>query len=143
MDETSLYYSSLDLGYFAERTFVQFYHYMIFLVHNHSLTLAGLLLSMMFLMKKMSKEIGIFTETMAKVYTAQGHWGRAAEIYRYLLSESPARKELADALAEVEMKLNTDSPKEPDQLVSLFREWIELLLKREKLQRLNNLKERI
>jgi hypothetical protein len=87
----------------------------------------------------MSREIGIYTETMAKVYAAQGHWGRAAEIYRYLLSESPARKELVDALAEVEIKLNTNSPRDPDQLVPIFREWIELLLRREKLQKLKNL----
>ncbi len=42
----------------------------------------------------MSKEIGIYTETMAKVYAAQGHWGKAAEIYRHLLTGAPARKDL-------------------------------------------------
>ena len=47
----------------------------------------------------MSKEIGIYTETMAKVYASQGHWGKAAEIYRHLLTEAPARKDFADALA--------------------------------------------
>jgi hypothetical protein len=88
----------------------------------------------------MSKEIGIYTETMAKVYAAQGHWGKAAEIYRHLLSGVPARKDFSDALAEAEKKLHKDSQKIPEQLVPLFREWIELLFRREKLQKLEKLK---
>ena len=91
----------------------------------------------------MSKEIGIYTETMAKVYAAQGHWGKAAEIYRHLLIEAPARKDFSDALAEAEKKLHKDSQKIPEQLVPLFREWIELLLRREKLQKLEELKNKI
>jgi hypothetical protein len=91
----------------------------------------------------MSKEIGIYTETMAKVYAAQGHWGKAAEIYRHLLSGVPARKDFSDALAEAEKKLHKDSQKIPEQLVPLFREWIELLFRREKLQKLEKLKNKI
>ena len=88
----------------------------------------------------MSKEVGIYTETMAKVYVAQGHWGKAAEIYRHLLTEAPARKDIADALADAEKKIRKDSYKNPGQLVPLFREWIELLFRREKLQKLKNMK---
>ena len=91
----------------------------------------------------MTKGIGIYTETMAKVYAAQGHWGKAAEIYRHLLSEKPARKELADALAEVEKMINEDSSKDPEHLVPLFREWIQLMFRREKLIKLKNLKGKI
>ena len=91
----------------------------------------------------MSKEIGIYTETMAKVYAAQGHWGKATEIYRHLLIEAPARKDFSDALAEAEKKLHKDSQKIPEQLVPLFREWIELLFRREKLQKLEKLKNKI
>ena len=91
----------------------------------------------------MSKEIGIYTETMAKVYAAQGHWGKAAEIYRHLLTREPARKDFSDALAEAEKKIHKDSHKNPEQLVPLFREWIELLFRREKLQKLRNLKDKI
>jgi len=91
----------------------------------------------------MSKEIGICTETMAKVYAAQGHWEKAAEIYRHLLSGVPARKDFSDALAEAEKKLHKDSQKIPEQLVPLFREWIELLFRREKLQKLEKLKNKI
>jgi hypothetical protein len=91
----------------------------------------------------MSKEIGIYTETMAKVYAAQGHWEKAAEIYRHLLSGVPARKDFSDALAEAEKKLHKDSQKIYEQLVPLFREWIELLFRHEKLQKLEKLKNKI
>jgi len=91
----------------------------------------------------MSEDINIYTETMAKVYAAQGHWGKAAEIYRHLLTGAPARKDFADALAEAETKMLNDSPENSEQLVPLFREWIELLFRYEKLQRLRNLKDRI
>ena len=91
----------------------------------------------------MSKEIGIYTETMAKVYAAQGHWEKAAEIYRHLLSGAPARNDFADALAEAEKKIPKDSHKNPEQLVHLFREWIELLFRRENLKKLRNLKDKI
>jgi len=91
----------------------------------------------------MSEDINIYTETMAKVYAAQGHWGKAAEIYRHLLTGAPARNDFADALAEAETKMLNDSPENSEQLVPLFREWIELLFRCEKLQRLRNLKDRI
>ena len=91
----------------------------------------------------MSKEIGIYTETMAKVYAAQGHWEKAAEIYRHLVLGAPARNDFADALAEAEKKIHKDSHKNPEQLVPLFREWIELLFRREKLQKLEKLKNKI
>ena len=91
----------------------------------------------------MIEDINIYTETMAKVYAAQGHWGKAAEIYRHLLTGAPARKDFADALAEAETKMLNDSPENSEQLVPLFREWIELLFRCEKLQRLRNLKDRI
>ena len=91
----------------------------------------------------MTKEIGIYTETMAKVYAAQGHWGKAAEIYRHLLSEKPARTEIADALAEVEKRIQSDSLKDSEHLVPLFREWIQLMFRRETLIKLRNMKEKI
>ena len=91
----------------------------------------------------MSKEIGVYTETMAKVYAAQGHWGKAAEIYRHLLTGAPARKDYAEALAEAENKTHKDSKKIPEQLVLLFREWIELLFRGEKLKKLEKLKNKI
>ena len=90
----------------------------------------------------MIRKIGVYTETMAKVYAAQGHWEKAAEIYRYLLTGAPERKDLADALAEADKKIDKDSHMTPEQLVPLFREWIDLLLKTEELNRLKKLKKR-
>ena len=88
----------------------------------------------------MSRDIGIYTETMAKVYAAQGHWEKAAEIYRHLLSGAPTRKDLVHALADAEKKIPKESDMNPEQLVPLFREWIELLFRRQKLQKLRNMR---
>ena len=88
----------------------------------------------------MRGKIDIYTETMAKVYAAQGHWEKAAEIYRHLLIGAPARKDLADALAEAEAEIHNDPDMNPEKLVPLFREWIELLFRREKLQKLRKMK---
>ncbi len=90
----------------------------------------------------MNQEIGIYTETMARVYAAQGHWEKAAEIYRFLLAAAPARKDFADALAEAEKKMNETRHKKPEQLVPLFREWIELVFRHEKLLKLRKLRDK-
>ena len=84
----------------------------------------------------------IYTETMAKVYADQGHWAKVVEIYRHLLAIEPERLDYADALAEAEsrMELSEMSRKAPGQLIPLFQEWIGLLFKFEKLQKLKKLK---
>jgi len=89
----------------------------------------------------MSQEVNIYTETMAQVYADQGHWEKVAQIYRHLLAMEPERLEYADALAEAEnrMKMKAMSRKTPEQLVPVFREWIELLFKFEQLQKLKKL----
>ena len=91
----------------------------------------------------MNKEIGVYTETMAEVYAAQGHWENAAVIYRRLLAADPTRKDWADALADAEKKIKAASRKNPEQLVPLFREWIELMFRHEKLKKLKNLRNKI
>ena len=91
----------------------------------------------------MRNEIGIYTETMAKLYAAQGHWGKAAEIYRHLLIRAPARKDFVDALAEAEKKIHKESHINSKQLVPLFREWIELLFRHEMLRKMRKLKDKI
>jgi hypothetical protein len=88
----------------------------------------------------MKQEIGIYTETMAKVYATQGHWENAAAIYRRLLTEDPTRKDWIDALADAEKNLKTASRKNPEYLEPLFREWIELLFRNEKLRKLRKLR---
>ena len=90
----------------------------------------------------MKQEIGIYTETMAKVYAAQGHWENAAVIYRRLLTEDPTRKDWIDGLADAQKNLKTPSRKNPEYLEPLFREWIELLFRNEKLRKLRKLRNR-
>ena len=90
----------------------------------------------------MSQEVDIYTETMAEIFADQGHWGKVVEIYRHLLATEPERLEYADALAEAESKMEMNSVhlKSPEQLVPLFREWIEMLFKFEELQKLKKLR---
>ena len=90
----------------------------------------------------MSRIVNIYTETMANVYAQQGHWRKVAEIYRHLLAAEPGRLDYADALAEAEAKMKEPEPKSPERLVPLFREWIELLLKAEELEKLKRLQKR-
>jgi hypothetical protein len=91
----------------------------------------------------MSQDVDIYTETMATVYADQGHWSKVAKIYRHLLATEPERLDFADALAEAENRVNEMRRKAPEQLVPLFREWIELLFKSEELQKLKKLKNKI
>ena len=87
----------------------------------------------------MSQQVDIYTETMAEVYADQGHWEKVVEIYRHLLAIEPERLEYADALADAENRMKTGR-KTPEQLVPLFREWIDLLFKFEALQKLKKIK---
>ena len=86
----------------------------------------------------MSRKVDVYTETMAEVYAEQGHWEKVVEIYRHLLAVEPERLEYADALAEAENRAQMGR-KAPEHLVPLFREWIELLFKYEKFQKLKKL----
>jgi len=74
-----------------------------------------------------------YTRTMAKVYIDQGNLLKAAEIYRYLLESEPERRDLKDALSEIERKLNEKSP---DDLIKLFNRWMDLLLKYHNVRKL-------
>jgi hypothetical protein len=89
----------------------------------------------------MNKRNDFKTETMASVYAKQGHWQKAAAIYRHLLEQEPGRADYSRALEEVESKL-ASTAKTPDELVPLFREWLELMGHYIKLERLSRLKHR-
>jgi hypothetical protein len=91
--------------------------------------------------ESMDKRSDFFTETMARVYAKQGHWPKAAEIYRYLLDQEPGRQDYAEALQEAESKL-TSAAKTAEDLVPLFREWLELMGHYAKLERLSRIKRR-
>ncbi len=87
----------------------------------------------------MSKDPAIFTRTMAKVFTQQGHYDKAEDIYRYLLTEMPDHPDLLKELEAVEKlsgERTMDYVKELSQLVS---EWIELMQKYRLIRKLNHL----
>jgi hypothetical protein len=91
----------------------------------------------------MIKDPDFYTVTMARIYEEQGYWNKAAEIYRYLLKGEPGRKDFSEALAELEKKMDTAGKKKPDDLIPLFREWINLLFRYKQLRKLRNVKHRL
>jgi cytochrome c-type biogenesis protein CcmH/NrfG len=91
----------------------------------------------------MNQEVDIYTETMAKVYADQGHWARAVEIYQHLAQREPQRQDLIDGLVHARQKMEDQPTTRPEELVPLFREWIELLLQQEKLEKLKKLRRKL
>ena len=91
----------------------------------------------------MSQDVDIYTETMAGVYADQGHWAKAVEIYRHLVELEPQRQDLFDALEHARQKMGEHPDTSPEELVPLFRQWIELLLQKEKLERLRKLRRKL
>ena len=91
----------------------------------------------------MSQDVDVYTETMAKVYAEQGHWAKAVEIYRSLVADEPERQDYADALANAEKRMQEASEKNSKELVPLFREWIQLVLQYEKLQKLRKMRKKL
>jgi len=88
----------------------------------------------------MGKDYRQGTATLAKVFAEQGHWEKAAEIYRNLLQHDPEREDLARALAEAEAGMHAAGRKLSQDLVPLFREWIDLLLNYDRLRKLRRFK---
>jgi hypothetical protein len=88
----------------------------------------------------MIKDPDFYTVTMARVYEEQGYLEKAAEIYRYLIKAEPERRDLIEKLAEIERKMDEAGNKKPDDLIPLFREWITLLLRYNRLHKLRRLK---
>lgn len=83
------------------------------------------------------------TFTLAKIFAEQGHWEKAAEIYRNLLRQDPGRQDVAHALAEVEAALHSAGPTSGQTLAPLFQEWIDLLLQHDRLRKLRRFKARM
>lgn len=77
------------------------------------------------------------TETMAQIYAEQGHYEKAAVIYRRLLMQAPAREDLQDRLKAVE---NLQKSTGAEHLSTRFSEFINLLLKKKKIDKLRNLR---
>jgi hypothetical protein len=91
----------------------------------------------------MAQETEIRTATMAKIYTAQGHYDIAAEIYRDLLQQDPGRRDLAQALAEVEKRQLEKKSDSRKNLAALFSKWVKLLLRYKQIQDLEKIKHSI
>lgn len=87
----------------------------------------------------MEKENDFYTATMAKVYADQGHWAKAADIYRHLLKQAPERDDYLEALAAVEKKIISSGNRPEDQLQPLFHEFFDLLLRFKNVEKLRRL----
>lgn len=83
------------------------------------------------------------TATMAKVYSRQGHYEKAAEIYKYLLECEPGRQDLARALAEVEKKLHEKAKGSNEDFGALFSTWVDLILRYKRMLYLRKIKRRL
>lgn len=90
----------------------------------------------------MNEDIDFYTSTMAKIYTDQGHFEKAAEIYRFLLKQEPDRQDLIEALSEIERNFFFNEKKDHGALVSLFIKWFDLALCGNRLQTLRRIQRR-
>lgn len=77
------------------------------------------------------------TETMAGIYASQGHYRKAITIYHRLLEQHPDRTDLQDKLLRIESKKKYE---DENRLAAKFSEWLDLLMKRRKLDALKQLK---
>jgi predicted membrane chloride channel (bestrophin family) len=91
----------------------------------------------------MAADLDFQTATMAKVFADQGHYEKAADIYRNLLKREPQRQDLADALSEVEERISEAGKSSDENLVFLLGEWVELVFRYKQLRFLRSVKKRI
>ncbi len=80
------------------------------------------------------------TATMARVYSSQGHYVKAIEIYKHLLECEPDRQDLARALAGVEKKLHEKAKGSNEDLGALFSKWVDLILRYKRMRHLRKIK---
>jgi len=74
----------------------------------------------------MNDENEVYTFTMAKIYTDQGHFAKAENIYRHLLERDPHNQILKEALDSLTGKRGSPTSKKGEDLAPLFKEWLEL-----------------
>lgn len=91
----------------------------------------------------MAADLDFQTATMAKVFADQGHYEKAADIYRNLLKREPERQDLADALSEIEERISEAGKSSDENLVFLLGEWVELVFRYKQLRFLRSVKKRI
>lgn len=86
----------------------------------------------------MDDENEVYTFTMAKIYTDQGHFDKAEGIYRHLLEKDPRNQILKEALDGLAGKRGSATSKKGEDLASLFKEWLELAQEYNQRRRLKN-----
>ncbi len=102
----------------------------------------------------MIREAFFYTVSMARLCARQGYLEKSAEIYRFLLETEPDRKDLQEALADVEARLSTAAEPpaaavssatkgEPGRLEGLIQQWIGLLVEKDIKQRFDNIRGRM
>ena len=82
----------------------------------------------------------IYTATMARVLEDQGKYWEALKIYRYLLSMESDRSDFLSALNRIRRRMGLTSQK---VLIRLFEEWVDLLLVKARMDRLEQLKKTV
>ncbi len=82
----------------------------------------------------MNDEIEVYTFTMAKIYTDQGHLSKAEAIYRHLLEKDSNNQILKEALASVAAKQTSRASQKEKDLAPLFKEWITLAQQYNRMQ---------
>lgn len=91
----------------------------------------------------MAEQHPIQTATMARIYTQQGHYRKAAEIYRHLLARDPSRQDLAAALAQVQSMRDAAPRAGEKDLAPLLRQWIRLEVRHRQVRQLQSMKKRV
>lgn len=81
-----------------------------------------------------------FTRTMARIHAEQGHYHKAAEIYRFLRVREPEAQDLQDALQHVEALAAQNADARHARLVDLMSEWFHLLITVDRIERMRRLK---
>jgi hypothetical protein len=77
------------------------------------------------------------TETMARIYADQGHYDKAAVIYRRLLMQTPEREDLRHQLESIEA---LQKKAEARDLSEQLSEWVQLLMKKKQIDKLRKLR---
>ena len=84
----------------------------------------------------MTRDKPFYTVTMARVHALQGNLAEARRIYRYLLEKAPGRPDLVEALNAIEAR---EGQRTMDDLRPLFREWLDLIFRYNKMRKLKKL----
>lgn len=84
----------------------------------------------------MEKEETVFTATMAKIYAEQGHFEKAADIYRYLIATQKHEPDLPALLDAVEQKILALKSDSEEKLSMLLEEWVWLLIRQKEIKQL-------